>query len=542
MAKGTIMGAQIQKLRDQLSGVATVLPQASGNAQGMLGAALFGNLGAKVIANSIQLVAGQINNVKSSIMDAAKAQTAGLAQAGDLSTQLGISFAKAKDLVASTRAEISKMAAALPGENAAYTAIFNNISATVAKTSKGDIEAFKRDSMELTKTFGVLASIRENVDPYSGGATVNRLLAGTMGLREAFGNNDITQKNPLLETYINEQLKIIGKSGDDWKKLTDQTRQQVLIAAGKKAISQETLNSFDGTVESMIQLATNTLFDQDIGIFGFLKKIQEAQGRSGLDAVQTSMQALVNLFKVLGRFTGALGLNQDTIMLGVIRTFDWFTDLTNTVTGVLNGGQIGDITKLFSDAWVSTIKIVNKVLDVFTQVLSRVPWGEVGNQFGQFLSKAMSDFVSNLDWGKLALGVMGFIKSSIEFQAGLVTGAINGFFQAITDKINGATRVVTDPIGSTVGSVVPQPLQGAAKFLGSLGADNLGGGVFGTLRRTGEALQPLNTPKPTKDANKQAFAPSVTVNGASGDPQAIAQNVIEAINNLYKDYQANSLA
>ncbi|MHC5778006.1 hypothetical protein [Nostoc sp.] len=49
---------------------------------------------------------------------------------------------------------------------------------------KGTSENAKDDVMELTKRFGVLASIR-GVDANMGGSALNRVASGTMGIGEA---------------------------------------------------------------------------------------------------------------------------------------------------------------------------------------------------------------------------------------------------------------------------------------------------------------------------------------------------------------------
>ncbi|MFN6527272.1 hypothetical protein [Nostoc sp. ChiSLP03a] len=101
-----------------------------GGKEGILSSSLFGNLGANAFSAGLGLVASGIQNSIGSIGQAAKTQTLGLAQAGDLSSQLGVNFARAKGLVQETRIEIAKMAAALPGETSDYNAISSQISAS----------------------------------------------------------------------------------------------------------------------------------------------------------------------------------------------------------------------------------------------------------------------------------------------------------------------------------------------------------------------------------------------------------------------------
>lgn len=473
--------------------------------QGFLGASLFGNLGAQAIAAGISLISQGVSRLQGQLLDAAKQQTTSLAQAGDLSTQLGVSFSNAKNLVADTRAEVSRMAAALPGENADYNAIFGQISATVAKGSMGDVTKFKKDALELTQSYGALASIRR-IDPYQAGSVVNRLLAGTRGIGESFSQDDITQKSPLLRDYIQAQLKIIGKSEDDWKSLTLETRKNILISAGKQAVSRETLESFDGTVDSMLAIAQSTIFDQDIGIFGFLRKIKEAQGRSGLDAVQSALASLGNLFNTLGDIGKSLGITSETPMAMVIRVIDWFTDRTNELTGILNGGDLLEV----------------------------IDWDGIAEDFGYSFGKSLGDFIVKIDWTKVAITVVKVMVASVESLGAALRGAFNGLIGSVGQNLNNSvSRTLQGAFGLPVGNI---DVAGALQKTNELfGVDKI---LPANPLSIIKPLLPGNQPKD----NKQAFAPQVNIQASTSDPQAIASAVMDSINNLYVQYQANSLA
>lgn len=546
-AKATLIQGQIQKLEEGI--------EKPKGGMGITGAVMFGQLGVAAVLNGIQTIGNQARKTVGAVMEAASLQTGGLATAGDLANQLGVSFAKAKDLVADTRAEISKMSAALPGENKDYNAIFQNISATIAGTTRGNMGLFKKEAMELTQTFGVLAAIRPNVDANTGGSAVNRLMSGTMAIKEAFGTNDIFSKNPLLQKYISEQLKIIGKSEQDWKQLTTETRKRILMSAGKQAVSQETLASFDGTVDSMVATAKATLFDPDIGVFGFLKKIKAAGGRSGLDAVQTGLQALDNLFRAVGRIGAGLGFDSDTVMLTFVRLADFFTDMVNTVTGAINGNNpieaiSGIFGKVFS--WLST------ALSQVGQFVNNIPWGKLGYAFGAVVGKVMTMLFTRVDWAevnktvaKAALGIIVLIGAAI---VGAIKGAMDELGNYIKSKIAS--------IGQGVSNFVSAPVAGVGNFI-SGAIDNVksvgrvitgqSGAAPVQPNKPGEPMTkvPLSTAKPlpvpavpmVNDTEKKtAFAPQLIFQGVSGDPNQIAQAVMDRLNASFKDYQANSLA
>ncbi|WP_375471085.1 hypothetical protein [uncultured Nostoc sp.] len=534
-----------------------------GGSQGFLGAALFGQLGASAIAQGVQMVGSGIQAAIGSIQTAARTQINDLALAGDLASQLGVNFNKAKGLVAETANEISKMAEQLPGENKDYNAIFNQISATVAGNSKGDISKFKEESMELTKRFGILASVR-GLDANQSGSAINRALAGTMGLREVF-QIDIFQKFPLLQKNITDQLKAMGKGTDDWMKLTNETREKILLNGAKGAVTDDTVNSFSGTVDSMIAEANSYLFDERRGMFGFLKKLPGMQDRSVMDAVQGSMISFKGLLESLGSLGNRFGLAFDP-MEAVIRVFDWFSDLAGTVNGVLNGEKSATISDFFINTNRALIDGFNRIVNKFSDITKTVNWGDFGKQIGRTLTVSITEWITRLDWGAIAVSLLELGKSSLETQAGLVYGAIQGLFESINNTIRNiptntlkAVGINTDNPGvksslDMVGNTFKWGSSIAAKFAGPLGTlyqigetnnlANPGKPLDSTMSTngTGNLVTPLVIPK-TPDANKQAFAPTVNVSGIQmQNPQDVASAVMRTINAEYGKFKQNSLA
>lgn len=506
------------------------------------------------------LVTSGVQNMIGTVQGAAKTQTLGLAQAGDLSSQLGVNFAKAKDLVSETRIEISKMAAALPGENSDYNAINTQISATVASYAKGDIAKFKEDSLELTKRFGVLASVR-GVDANMGGSAVNRVLSGNMGIGEAFGVNDIFQKNPLLRKFVDEQLKIIGKSESDWKALTTETRAKILKVSAKQAVADETIASFDGTVDSMIQIANSTLFDADTGLFGFLRKLKETGGRSGLDAVQGAMQTVGNLMNTLGIIGDNKILGIDP-MAGIVATLDWFSDLSNTVNASLHGEK-ASVTPMLSKLFTDVFTNFNDLLKGSINVLSNIRWGDLGKQLGYLTGQVFTQIFTRLDWGAIAEGTIKAVYGLSDFVGGFLVGAIQGSLDELGSAIGRVFDYITHWVESTinglgknintgVGHFVNNPVGATGDVLGGIvgrlnpfgdngvvGALKSGGGIIGGVLN--QPTSPLPIPTSPKD-NRQAFAPTINVPVQNGSPQENAQAMLQALNQAYVQFSQNSLA
>ena len=166
----------------------------------------------------LAIAAISIGKLKDGITSAASAQTSLIVSAGDVGSLMGVSYGKALSVVKGIQTEISKMAAALPGETAGYSQIANGITATMALGAKGNLKKFRDDTVELTRTLGMLAATK-GVDMTQAAGAANKLVSGSAGLGELFGTNDVFQKNPLFRLYLNAELKNLGKHEKDWEKL-----------------------------------------------------------------------------------------------------------------------------------------------------------------------------------------------------------------------------------------------------------------------------------------------------------------------------------
>ncbi|MDZ8090457.1 MAG: hypothetical protein RMZ42_00690 [Nostoc sp. DedQUE05] len=577
--------ARLRSQMDSFRDIGANLGQLGGS-QGFLGAALFGQLGASAIAQGVQMVGSGIRAAIGSIQTAARTQINDLALAGNLATQLGVNFGKAKGLVADTSIEISKMAEALPGENADYNAIFSQISATVAGNARGDLGKFKEDAMELTKRFGVLSSIR-GLDANQSGSAVNRALAGTMGLSEVF-QIDIFQKYPMLQSSVRDQLKAIGKSTEDWKSLSNDMRSKILLKGARGAVSDDTVASFSGTVDSMIAEAKSSLFDERRGLFGFLRGLESMGGRSAMDSVQGSMMSFKGLLESLGAIAKSQGLTFDP-MEGIIRVVDWFSDLSGTVNGVLNGENSSTLTSFLTNTTTGFFEGFNNLINLGLKGISNINWGSLGKLVGVYIGDGFTKIFTRTDWGAISQILIRSLQGLGDFTLNFIMGAVEGNFRELGNAFNrvkesimawgdgilNAVKKPGDSVNSFVQQVQKDPLSATTNALGGLagrlnplgdngvlGALKNGGGVIGgILNKPSETTAtpfstpvtpgipsntlgvPLNIPK-TSDANKQAFvAPNVIINGTQmQSPQEIANAVMGAINEAYGKFKEGSLA
>ncbi|RCJ38101.1 hypothetical protein A6769_10130 [Nostoc punctiforme NIES-2108] len=561
-----LISPQIANLKNNIAGIGSV----PGMQNGLMGS-LLGNLGSNGVMAALNMVSSGIQNAIGSIGQAAKTQTLGLAEAGDLAGKLGVSFAKAKDLVRDTRMEIVKMAAALPGETEDFTNIGSSLSSTVAGLAKGDTKKYKDMLLGMTEGYGVLGSIR-GADSTMGGNTLNKLLSGGSTLAEAF-NVEIFARNPALREEILKQHKLLA-GGKEFKELSTQTRFEILDAARKKAITQETLASFDGTVDSMVQIMKTNIFNQDTGLFGFLKAIPSMGNRTGLDGVQGLMLTLGSLGQTVMPFVNSLGFNSDTFMAGFIGITDWFTDLTNGFNGLLQGENILSMDGVFN-GFVDGIKnAFNGTFQGLEKIIDSMDWMKVGTGLSR-LGFAIWRGIWQIDWGTVARVLF---KAAITVPVSIIAGGISNLAYEVVESVRGAFKFITDSIMGFMDSINPvnkvksalgiqsgsqgeKVVNKVADFgikqaVGTIpgigGALKTGMDIYGILnpaKTDSEGLnQPMGSTSPLPEikgnagAKQISYNPSFTIAPQAGtDAEGLVALIRNTINNDWNEFKANAL-
>ncbi|MBD2245122.1 hypothetical protein [Nostoc sp. FACHB-888] len=538
---------------------------------------MMGGLGASAIMGTLGAVSSAISGISNSIQDAAKIQTLGLAEAGDLAGRLGVNFGKAKDLVAETRAEIVKMAAALPGENGDFNTIASSISATVAGISGGDEKTYKERLLGLTEGYGVLGAIR-GANMNMGGMALNKALSGSSTLSEVF-RIELFARNPVLKEELLSEFAKQGM-GQDWKQLTTETRFNIMDAARKKAITKETLDSFDGTVDSMIQIMKTNIFNQDVGIFGFLKKIPEMGNRTGLDAVQGLMMSLGSFGQSLTPFMNSIGLNSDSFMTGFIKVTDWFSDLTGVFTGLNYGESLDSLDSVFSNMVGGLTGITNGFLKGLERTISKTDWLQVGAGLSK-LGVSIWKGIYQIDWGSVASILF---KALVIAPVQIIAGGIANTASEIAQMIKGAFVFIFEKIRDIGASLNPiagirnfadQGIKNTQAFVGS-GIDRLFGSkeakqapsasikpsdaildIGKPVRGLSDSIRPLEQPGTAKETistplvipktenstKSVSFNPSFTINAPEGtNTDGLVALIRNTINEDWRNYRANSLA
>lgn len=487
------------------------------------------------------------------IGEASKLQTTLVTGAGDVATLMGTSYSDALSVVKGVQAEISKMAAALPGETAGYSAIANGISASVALGAKGDIKKYKTDLLDLTKTIGLLAATK-GVDMNQAASAANKLVAGTANLSELFATNDVFQKNPLFRIYLQEQLRLIGKQEKDWKTLSQDVRDKAITMAGAKAFSPEMLANLSLTTESMFQAMKSNMFDPQTGMFGWSREFSngfgsdgKAQVKSAMDSVGRFLGEINKLGVSTAKYATKLGISFDPMRLisDVIDTMS--VSLTVVRNTIDQGGDVWhNLTRDFIGSVSSALTFIAKSID-------SIDWGKLGTNFGESLGTILTSKELGVALEKALVSSVNGLASAIQ---GAFDGAIaevnKGFIKPAEDNANKALGEAT---GGMFGTTKDGSTNGWSKIMKQQNKDTNASPVgqawkfFTGSELYPEASKPLpsvtspqsSLPSLGQMGNKSTsstFAPVIQLTASAGsDGQQTADYILSELNKQFLQYR-----
>lgn len=490
------------------------------------------------MAAGIAAATVSFNALQTGIQSAASIQTSMLADAGDVAELMGTSYSKALSTVKEVRAELTKVAAALPGQTEGFTAIGNAVSSAIAQGAGGDVKKYKDDLIEVSKVLGFLAA-RKNVDMNLAASASGKFISGSSSLTELFASNDIFEKNKLFRDYLKEQLKSIGKTEKDWQTLTAAVRIQVIRQAGKKALSQDTIDRLTNTTDSLLQEIQTNLFNQDVGLFGFLRSVKELNGRTGLDAFYGALKSFKGMMETIGKVLEKRGLNLDP-MVYIGKTFDFFGDLFDGLNQFFSGQGGGNLKKLFGK--INLPELAQGAADGLSSVLKEVgqflktkDMAKLGESFVRTINQALSNFIFNIDWRSLGE----ILWKGIEFLWGMLVGQVKllaeKFIQNMTDFTNILPKIPaidTSKMNSVWDIFKPETWQNTTPPNTTVIPD-----------KNSQSALPMSLPSINGNTTQNmAFSPVIQVSGVSADPQQLADTILAAINNKYLEYRMGVIA
>jgi hypothetical protein len=513
--------------------------------------------------NGLEYLKTATDYIKDGIWDAAQLQTSMIASSSDLAQNMKIPIKDAMDMMFQSQITISKLAAALPGETAGYATVYRSLAGTLSKQFKGD--DFKTAAEEMTKRVGLLAAIRGS-DPSQAGLATNRVLAGTMGIGEAM-TNDIFQQNPALIQALFENIAKMNLDPGDWKTISQEARTKILQLSLAKAAPDTLIKEFEGTLQGTVESLKTSIFDPIVGLLGMLRTVDGTGKQTLLSAATGLLDKVMGFKDAVLKLALSFGVNLDPFYY-LIKFFDWLRGVASGLTEMVKGDDILKSVSAFLSLvpeMVMTIvsKFVKGAGDVLLRFVNGINFGQVGDIAGRLvqmfellkleflqggnLSKIIQAYIEVMDGiervkGAIFWANMNLIAPRIqnwfsELFIGLevsLRGAFDAFIRTI-EWLAGILRKLFNPFeGAFDGLVAKDGKKDPKTAINE--AFQLGTGDAGT-----ELVKPNVVPA-GDGKGKGAFSPTVTINtGGNADPNAIAQQVMTAIDSQYNKYKEEKL-
>lgn len=429
-------------------------------------------LGANLAMSALSKVQQGVGAVFGKIQEAMAFQTQSMSLAGDIGTNLGLSFKEANASVLDIQKQIAKEAAVLPGVTKQYNDVFNALGGSVAKVFPQDLPKFREAVTDVTKRVGMLAAVK-HVDATEAGVAVNRAISGTTGLGELM-QMALFERSPQFTATLRAEVAKAGLDMKDWKNTTDQIRLGIIRRSLSAATPDSMIGEFEGTVESLWQGIQTRVNDPLVGMFGFLRDIPSLNNTTVMDAVKDFLSAFVRMTTQFGVMAKDLGIDFDplapiarfirwmaTVQYAIGAAFEYrtfnlshifdFEGITKGIGNFVNRAARAAFRVLEGINVLDGMKGITALLTTLPELLSKmfqsINWANLGFLLGAFLSKFLISWSASLPAALLSFGKLFF--NVLWGIGGLLTGVLLGLFYGFfIEPIKGAVSKVTDPIVS----------------------------------------------------------------------------------------------
>ena len=387
---------------DRASGVIANLQRNLGGMGGMANIAqvALGSLASAGVVAGLQAISSAVGKITSGLAEAAQMQTQLLTAANSVSINLKVNLPEAEEIQKKLNQNIAIAAATQPGNNADYVAISNTVASSIAKAYQGKPKEFLDATTNLVKGAGLLAS-SSGIDAGSAGSTISRFINGTTGFN-ALKNIDFFEKNPILVQKLEEAAKSQGLSTEQLQKWTQSQRVDIFNTALGSVVTPEFLSRLNNTAEAKMQSMQATLFDQNTGIFGFLRDIDSLGGISVLDTFNNFLTTFGVFSSTIKKLQDSLGIAIDPMELlgnGINYLNDVLVEITEYLNGFsLSGLQSFDLASFGSSLGVWFSERLRSMIDTILTFDS----GGLAFQAADFVAmlvRTTLNFIDNVDFG-----------------------------------------------------------------------------------------------------------------------------------------------
>lgn len=298
------------------------------------------------------------NNLTAQVQRGMSAEQEAIGGASAIQAKGGLTFEQGRATFESTRRELAKLAATLPGTTEQYLSIYAGIQDELVESFRGidrkldpaELKNFQKNAIEISKDAGIL----------SDAAGLNPNFA-RMGLARALnGTSSFAQLRQLQ--YFQDQPQIVDemvrlaklKNANELSELDAQSRALVVQQAQAKFVTPERVEAAKASLDSTFQGAKDSLF----GMQGSLSIQRDLGGGENVyKSVSAAVKSLIGeggFLSELGTQATAAGLKAGDPMVALKNTID-------SINGALKEATAGMQTFFQTDLGRGLVETFNQV-------------------------------------------------------------------------------------------------------------------------------------------------------------------------------------
>ncbi|TFI50988.1 hypothetical protein BLD44_028345 [Mastigocladus laminosus UU774] len=534
--KVTVLIDAIDKLTPALKGITN-----STNSLGA-GAVFLGNL----YTQAFNLAVSGVGKFVSAFGEAEKSQVSMMGLAGQLSAMTGKTYSQAKDMLAAMNLEFGKMAAALPGATNDYKqlglAISDSLISANTINGKFNESEFQRQIMAMTKSLGVLKATSDDLLVSDVQLFFGKFVSGAS--ESELSILKMAERMPGLIGQLQKASKEMYGEGKKFDELTQQQRAKIFEIAASRLVPDELIKDLETTASGQIEALKTSLFDQEQGIFGFLRDTDQAM--KGTQSVLASTSKFVTsvlgsngLLAQVGKLWDALKLPKLDPMRLLVKGIDQFTIWVNGLSSLV--GQLTKTRQLpkfefdIDDVLREVSRFFNRSIYSALRFLRGINFAELGANVATYLSDTLDqtfvylqELVRQVDWFALGKVIGDLLGKMLNFVLTFVTTYDPDLTQVISTVISITLAIVKALAGMLTGlgqAIVREIGKVASRAIdeATAAARKMAGDIFGGLFNATSKSVTSNVSLPKLPNNNDG---GVIVNNADGLNFASLMNAI----------------
>lgn len=319
---------------DAIDRLTPILKGIQNTTRGLGASAVFmGNM----YTSAFQAAASAAGKIAETFNKASDSQESFIKKAGQFGAMTGKDFTSGLKLVDRLTQGVAELGMSLPGTMQDYRDNLLGLTDTLIKVNTARNGIFNEDGLvkqglSLAQSLTLLQDKATGLDSKDIQRGVTKFVEGASKaelMRLELFQTGVPGLYPQMEKVA---LRLFGERGKDLSKLYSDERAKVMEIAGQELVPPEMIAALKKTAKQQIQALTESLFNENRGVFGFLRTVKEANGEKisvmdGFAALLTNLIGRNGLLASVGRVLRAFGLSSGDPMLdfynGLMTLADW---------------------------------------------------------------------------------------------------------------------------------------------------------------------------------------------------------------------------